>query len=249
MSGAFIGGGKAKAYLGGARVSGWLAGEQVFSRIADPFWDDVLMLLEGSAADRSNDQRPVSAVGGAAFDANGVASSLSPTRYFTVSGPAISFAANDDFTIEFNTRDQNSSTRWFVFVLGGAVGTDTENGTAGIGFNETSTTNRCAMWVNTGSGGVIAKSDWLNVTAFHEYCLERASGIVRWYRDGAVIWTSAAAITRPMNIGNPDMMIGSVAITGWSSAAGPIDFKRARLTRAARYQGASYTVPDSYTMG
>ena len=248
MGGAFLGGSRARAFLGGRRVAGWLAGRQVFERQIDPFWDDVMLLIEGSAEDRSNSNRTVTAVGGAVF-LDGVATALSATRYFTVSGEAFSFAPSDDFSIEFNVRVPNPEDTWYAFALGSAVSNGVQDETAALGFSGHDGTNQSPVWLNTGANGIVAQGTFVEVQAHHEYCLERASGIVRWYRDGVVIWTSAAAISRKLSIANPDIRIGGTAVADWASASGACDFRRCRITRAARHGGVNYDVPDSYTGG
>ena len=210
------------------------------------YYDDTLLLVEGSALDKSKYHRTVTAVGGAAFDGSGVAA-LSPSRYFTVVGPSILFAAGDDFTIEFNVRDQTPSARWYAWVLSCATLNDTLNQNVAIGFSTTSAANRHPVWINTGLSASVAEADWVGVTAFREYALERVNGIVRWYLDGAPIWVSSAAITHPLPLANSNLLIGTAVVPSWASAAGPIDVRRVRVTSAARYQGSAYTVPNSYT--
>jgi glycerophosphoryl diester phosphodiesterase len=201
---------------------------------ASPFRGDVILSIEGSAADKSPRQQTLTAVGGAQF-VDGVATLGGSAGHF-LTPDTDDFDLPGDFTIEFRARDATDGVSYYGPVLGEDAG-----GVALVAFENAAIDGRRVRMRS--NSGVRADSGVIGAPAadFAEYCITRNGTVQTIYRDGVRLGTGAFDGVWQYK---GRMRIGSVALE--PATHHRIDLTRLRVTRACRYLGATYIVPESY---
>jgi hypothetical protein len=222
-------------------------GIEIFSKaVADPYWTSVGFLMEGTAQDKTANNRAFTATGGAAFS-GGAAVNLTNSKYFTVAqGALMAVPSGGDFTVEFNARDDAPNATWYSVVIS-AINGDNACLTGFIDSGESG--SRRGMMIDTSNWGYWWQTNMIGgISSYHEHCCERYNGIMRWYVDGMLAWTSGSPLNDALSFNPSGMMIGKGF--AFSDDSSMVSVKRVRITPGvARYKGLNYVPPATYPVG
>ncbi|MDR2209350.1 MAG: hypothetical protein LBE22_10330 [Azoarcus sp.] len=207
-------------------------GTNVREVIFDPYWNETVLLIEGSAVDQSRYEHTITPVGGADF-ISGVASGITFGKHFEVNDKGhLYIQSNQDFTIEFASEFSDNIVGFSVVFAG-------KNWANNVGWIAASGS---AVVLRTNAGG-FHNSQMLQ--GMHEYAFMRRGGNLYAFFDGVQYGGSVSGNTTIFDFGsNGGSFIGATP-QGSALQNTPFNFRRLRVTRAARYIG-NYTVPERY---
>ncbi|MDR0701326.1 MAG: hypothetical protein LBF61_02785 [Azoarcus sp.] len=230
-------------YHGGQKITG----------IRDPHYDNVVLLIEGSARDYSKYQHPVAAIGGAVF-ADGVFAG-SKTTYFEVAMDealgTIQFTSGNVFTLEWWSMDHDLTNDFGLAF--GAGGTVSDGNFSALASTGATIANRGRNFVRFPAGGGYAGTIWHSAAAYiaeglhHQAIVYDATGW-RWYVDGAFNGQGGTRSTDPYKLsGGGKLHIGG-GIPLRTAAYHGETFRSLRLTQGvARYTGTNAAVNGNFT--
>jgi hypothetical protein len=234
------------------------SGEYQSSQRLDPYFDDVLFLIEGSSFDKSRFKlvvrqgRDSTGLRQAWFNTAGISERLVQNQaWWEVVDPDGRLNLAGDFTIEFRARLRPiEASPWTP------SGQKPVYGTPICGNLWSHTPN--VAWVYFGGAypgpytfalrrvetqPVIQRNPGADYTQFHEFCIQRRNGVIQTWLDGA-IGEGSVADAAPVNLANGGrMLIGTT--TAWAYQH-EVDIERLRITGRARYPGANYRIPKRY---
>jgi phage gp46-like protein len=216
----------------------------------DPFFEDTVLCLDGSAVDHSQYAHALKALGGAAF-VDGVAADLMRIKRFEVDDPGGLFNFLGDFTMEARVRS---------YLPGGYYGTicagnlwDHGNEPAWFGFCEMLPGAR-ALLVRRANNPFISRVPSENFPKndeWNEVAVEKFGDEMRLYIGGYPFDAVYDSHAWKMGFSNGGVLrIGCDPLYQPEPEpyhdVHPVSISRLRVTRTARFRGASYVVPESY---
>jgi hypothetical protein len=199
-----------------------------------PFAGNTILAIEGSAVDISQNGLQLIPHGGAAF-VNGVATLGNGTTYFETENTG-STMLYGDFTIEVAARCMSESELAYGIFLA-----NKSEPLSHVAFTGQTPGERQMQMISSGAvrvnSGVFA-----NNTDWHEWCITRSGTAQFIYMDGVRLATGAFDGTWQYY---PGALIGAQPNVSPSDQF-EIELQRLRITRACRYFGNRYSVPETY---
>lgn len=226
----------------------------------DPYWGDVTMLLEITQSGASNIKTgaPISLMGSAALSTSNTAGGNTHSINFPTTGTPQAILA-DDPNLVFGTGDFTIEWAWYprtpLTVSGAAVqplfywGTWAAPGKA-VNFEVlvNASNSTTAVSVNQHSTGVWQVSNVEPINRMVAHAIVRKDGMVSYYTDGVRNGSATSYptsfnynVTQPFYLGR--RIGGSTGNVNWYFNG---HISALRMTKAARYDGPSYSVPTVF---